>query len=83
MNRLSWSNAQGYSVAGSSPHEQKMAGLLGHWRGILGTLLYTLLALSMLVMLNCSDMELPAVVRHEEQCTKVSLAAHSIMTVLL
>ncbi len=36
-----------------------------------------------LVMINCSDMELPATVRHEEQCTKVSLAAHSIMTVLL
>ena len=36
-----------------------------------------------LVALNASDMELPMVVRRNDVCTKVSLAAHSIMTVLL
>ena len=59
LNRAAWLGG-GASGAARTPHEQKMAGLLGHWRGILGTLLYTLLALSMLVMLNCKDFSFKA-----------------------
>jgi len=32
-NRMSWQGTQGFNAAASSPHEQKMAGLLGTFRG--------------------------------------------------
>ncbi len=36
-----------------------------------------------LVMMNTADKAMPAVVRHNDVCTKVSLEAHSIMTVII
>ncbi len=36
-----------------------------------------------LVMMNASEQNLPAVIRHNDVCTEVKLEAHSIMTVLL
>ena len=36
-----------------------------------------------LVIMNASDKALPAVIRHEDVCTKITMEAHSIVTVLL
>lgn len=51
LHRASWIGA-GYSSAAKSPHEQKMAGLLGAWRGILGMIFYVLIAISILTAMN-------------------------------
>ncbi|MBE6379593.1 MAG: sodium:panthothenate symporter [Lentisphaerae bacterium] len=54
LHRATWLGG-GASGAAKNPHEQKMASLLGQWRGILGSLLYVLLAVAILVMLNHND----------------------------
>ncbi len=54
LHRATWLGG-GASGAAKTPHEQKMASLLGQWRGLLGTLLYTLIALSVMVLLNHQD----------------------------
>ena len=36
-----------------------------------------------LVIMNTADQTLPAVIRHNDVCTLVDVAAHSIMTVIL
>ncbi|MBE6367518.1 MAG: sodium:panthothenate symporter [Lentisphaerae bacterium] len=51
IHRASWIGA-GYSTAAKSPHEQKMAGLLGTWRGALNALFYVLIAIGIIVMMN-------------------------------
>ena len=51
LHRASWIGA-GYSTAAKSPHEQKMAGVLGTWRGALNTLFYVLIALGIITVLN-------------------------------
>ena len=54
LHRATWLG-NGTSCAAKSPHEQKMASLLGQWRGLLGNLLYVLIALSIMVVLNHQD----------------------------
>ena len=54
LHRASWIGA-GYSTAAKSPHEQKMAGLLGNWRNALNMLFYALIALGIITMLNHAD----------------------------
>ena len=51
IHRASWIGA-GYSTAAKSPHEQKMAGLLGTWRTALNALFYVLIAIGIIVMMN-------------------------------
>ena len=51
MNRASWIGA-GYSTAAKNPQEQKMAGLLGNWRGAIITVFYILIASSLITFLN-------------------------------
>ena len=51
IHRASWIGA-GYSTAAKSPHEQKMAGLLGTWRGALNALFYVLIAIGIIVIMN-------------------------------
>ena len=54
IHRASWLGA-GYSTAAKSPHEQKMAGLLGTWRGALNSLLYVLIAIGIIAIMNHTD----------------------------
>ena len=51
LHRASWIGA-GYTTAARSPHEQKMAGVLGNWRGALNALFYLLIALGIITVLN-------------------------------
>ena len=52
LQRASWIGAGSSSTAARSPHEQKMATLLGTWRQALGSIFYVLVAVALLVMLN-------------------------------
>ncbi len=54
FHRGSWIGA-GYSSAARTPHEQKMAGLLGTFRGLLGMMFYVLLAVVALTVMNHAD----------------------------
>ena len=51
IHRASWTGA-GLSSAAKNPHEQKMAGILGSWRGQISTILYVLIALTIITLLN-------------------------------
>ena len=51
LHRASWIGA-GYTTAAKSPHEQKMAGLLGNFRGDLNGVFYLLIALGIITVLN-------------------------------
>ncbi len=51
IHRASWIGA-GTSSAAKTPHEQKMASLLGTWRGALGGILYVLIAISIITIMN-------------------------------
>ena len=51
LNHASWLGA-GNSAAGRSPHEQKMAGVLGAWRTNFSIIFYILLAITVLTFLN-------------------------------
>lgn len=58
LQRVSWFGGGSSSTAAKSPHEQKMAGLIGTWRSALGSIFYILLALGALTMMthhNFSD----------------------------
>ena len=52
LHRASWIGAGSSSTAARSPHEQKMASLLGTWRQAMGTVFYVLIAIALLTYLN-------------------------------
>ncbi len=52
VHRLSWAGSGGGGSAARTPHEQKMAGLLGSWRAAIGSVFYVLLAISLLAFMN-------------------------------
>ena len=54
VHRASWIGA-GVTSAARSPHEQKMAGLLGTWRNTLGVIFYLLIAIAIITLLNHRD----------------------------
>ena len=54
MNRASWIGNDA-SNAGRTPHEQKMAGILGAWRGGLGLMMIGILALLTYVFMNSGN----------------------------
>lgn len=51
LHAASWIGG-GASGAAISPHEQKMASIMGKWRGFFSPLLYLMLSISVLVILN-------------------------------
>ena len=69
MHRASWIGA-GYSTAAKTPHEQKMAGLLGTWRGALNALFYVLIAIGIIVFMNHREF------RTESREVKIALSEH-------
>ena len=54
INRAVWIGA-GNTSAAKSAHEQKMANLLGQWRGALSTMFYVVIAITVIVLLNHRD----------------------------
>ena len=54
MNRAIWLGS-GFSTSAKSAHEQKMAGVLGIWRGGFSSLMLTMLGVMMIVMMNHKD----------------------------
>ena len=54
MNRAIWLGS-GFSTSARSAHEQKMAGVLGIWRGGFSGLMLTMLGVMMIVMMNHRD----------------------------
>ena len=51
FHRASWIGA-GLSSAAKNPHEQKMASILGAWRGQISSIFYVLIALTIITLLN-------------------------------
>ncbi len=51
FHRASWIGA-GMTGAAKSPHEQKMAGILGTWRGAIVMLFYLLVTVTVIVVMN-------------------------------
>ncbi|NLF15991.1 MAG: sodium:proline symporter [Lentisphaerae bacterium] len=74
-NRISWQGSQAYSCAAASPHEQKMGGVLGTWRGGFTTLMITLLALGAYTYLNHPDFASGAAEVRQELTTRINFDA--------
>lgn len=51
VHRASWIGA-GLSSAGKNPHEQKMAAILGSWRGQITSIFYVLIALTVITLMS-------------------------------
>ena len=51
VNRAVWIGA-GNTSAAKTAHEQKMANMLGQWRGALSTMFYVLVAITVIMLLN-------------------------------
>ena len=51
IHRASWIGS-GSSTAARNPHEQKMAGLLGSWRGTVTMIFYVLIAITIITLMN-------------------------------
>ena len=64
LNRMSWSSAQGYSVAAKDPHEQKMAGVLSLWRDGFSFMMIIVLSVSIYAFFHSA--------KHESRAREVS-----------
>ena len=72
LHRASWSGAGSTSSAAKTPHEQKMAALLGMWRNAIHTVLYVLIGVAVLVFLNHSAFAPEAHKTRKELISQVS-----------
>ena len=73
LHRASWIGAGSSSTAARSPHEQKMASLLGSWRSALGGIFYVLIAVAVLTLLNHKDFSAQAHKIRLELADKVAM----------
>lgn len=55
--RMAWQGSGGYNGSARTPHEQKMAGLLGTWRDGLGRIKIPLLVMSAYILMNNPDFQ--------------------------
>ncbi|MBR2344848.1 MAG: sodium:solute symporter [Lentisphaeria bacterium] len=53
--RGSWQGGMGYGAAAKSPHESRMAGILGTWRGMAQGLMLLLFPLAVIVIMHHND----------------------------
>ncbi len=62
---MSWQGTQGFNSSARTPHEQKMGGIIGGWRGIPQNLMILLLGLAGLAVLRLPQFaENAAVIQH-------------------
>ena len=59
INRGNWEGTSS-NIAAKSPHEQKMAGVMGTWRAMFSTVLYVLLVILVIATLNHNHFAQPA-----------------------
>ncbi|MEI7767289.1 MAG: hypothetical protein WCJ97_07615 [Phycisphaerae bacterium] len=52
---MAWQNRSGFNSAGRTPHETRMGGVLGHWRGYARALMLTVLVICALTYLKHPD----------------------------
>ena len=71
FHRASWLGA-GNSSAARSPHEQKMAGVLGGWRSALTTMFYVLIAVCVITILNHRNYSKDAKVIRSEVASRIA-----------
>ncbi|NMA19676.1 MAG: sodium:panthothenate symporter [Lentisphaerae bacterium] len=76
LGRMSWGGTSGYNGAALNPHEAKMGGLLGTWRGGFGTMIFILLAVVAICYLNSPKYA------EEARVTRAELATKTINDVL-
>lgn len=72
--RLSWQGSAGYNCAAANPHEQKMAGILGAWRGGFQQMMLMLLLIAAFTLLNHPDFSSQAQLVHEELQQRIEFA---------
>ncbi len=53
--RGTWQGSMGYAAAAKNPHESKMAGILGTWRGLAQGLMIMLFPLALIVIMRHPD----------------------------
>ena len=70
INRANWVGT-GYSIAAKTPHEQKMANVMGTWRGMFSSILYLLLVILVIVTFNHPTMAKQAKGIRDELSKKV------------
>jgi Na+/proline symporter len=61
-----------HSGMGKTPHEQKMAGILGNWRGGLSAVMVVMLVLTMVTLMNHADFADRAHETRQELATRVA-----------
>jgi SSS family solute:Na+ symporter len=71
-NRMSWQANQGFNCAAKSPHEQKMAGVLGAWRAGFTYICITTLLLGAYTYLNHPDFLAGAAVVKAELASQIN-----------
>ena len=71
FHRASWLGA-GNSSAARSPHEQKMAGVLGGWRSAITTMFYVLIAICVITIMNHKNFNQSAKVIRTEVSRRIA-----------
>ncbi|WP_269541051.1 sodium:solute symporter family protein [Cerasicoccus fimbriatus] len=70
--RMSWQGTQGFNSAATSPHEQKMAAVLGTWRSGFTYITIILMALAAYTFLNHPDFSAGASNVHQELTSRIN-----------